>query len=211
VIKDNLSPEEKLLRLIRGQKGPAANEAAAAGPAPEGRGSKRRSGLPIIKLRLPALLSVDYARRLLLAGLILSLLYLAAAWFYPLFALKKIALPRLSREELTGRRHETLGRKEPLDYYLNGLGSRQIFSLPAGGSLPDAGIPPAAVNADLTKDLSVVGIISGSNPQAIIEDKKNQRTYYVSKGQFINELKVLDIQQGKVILDYRGQRFELHM
>ena len=89
---------------------------------------------------------------------------------------------------------------------MEGVRQRRIF----GNILvQQAGIANAAANADLIKKINLVGIIAGENPQAIIEDKDARKTYSVTKGQAIGEFRVEDIQEGKIILEYRGQRYEL--
>lgn len=61
------------------------------------------------------------------------------------------------------------------------------------------------------QDLSLMGIISGDNPQAAIQDKKTQKVYYVSKGESVADFLIEDIQDGKIILGYKGQRYELRL
>ena len=66
-------------------------------------------------------------------------------------------------------------------------------------------------NTDLVKQLNLVGIIAGENPQAVIEDKNTQKTYYLNKGQFLGEIQLEDILEGKIIINHKGQRFELYL
>jgi hypothetical protein len=61
------------------------------------------------------------------------------------------------------------------------------------------------------KEISLVGIILGEDPQAIIEDKRTQKIFYVKKGQFIEEFKLEDIEFGKAILSYKDRKFEIHL
>ncbi len=58
--------------------------------------------------------------------------------------------------------------------------------------------------------LSVIGLVDGNPPQAIIEDREAQKTYFVSAGQHVTEgLIVSDIREGRVTLDLNGQTIEL--
>jgi hypothetical protein len=188
-MRENISPEEKLLRLIRGQKKPA--------------------NLPQDAPRLKKSLSLKIPRhpqKILLVILGLSCFYLLVSLIYPWVALKKIKLPAPGSEKI-GELKPNLGENaKPLDYYEKEISGRQIFGAAAGQSTA-ANI----ANADILKDINLVGIISGESPQAVIEDKKAGRTYYVSKGQFIQDMQVIDIQEGKIILTYRGQNYELHL
>ena len=57
--------------------------------------------------------------------------------------------------------------------------------------------------------LNLLGIITGDNNQAIIEDKSLKKTFFLYKGDSMGELKVYDIKDNVVILDYKGEKIEL--
>jgi type II secretory pathway component PulC len=115
----------------------------------------------------------------------------------------------MNEEKIAPQEAEPVQEVKPYEFYLEGIKSKQIFS---SASRPEETARPAsAASADLIKGINLVGIISGDRPQAIIEDKIMQKTYYVAKGQFVGAFQVEDIQEGKVILSYRGERFELYL
>lgn len=62
---------------------------------------------------------------------------------------------------------------------------------------------------EIAQNYSLVGVLNGANPQAIIADKKNNRTVYVYKGQLLGDSNVVDIEDKKVILNHKGRTFEL--
>lgn len=62
---------------------------------------------------------------------------------------------------------------------------------------------------EIAGNLSLVGIIAGDSPQAVIEDKKSQKTYYVTKDQSFDGFTVEEISSGKVVLDYGGRKITL--
>lgn len=64
---------------------------------------------------------------------------------------------------------------------------------------------------EMLQDLSLLGVITGDDNQAIIEDKKTKRTFFLYKGDSFREFKVDDIKEGSVTLDYQGERIELKM
>jgi hypothetical protein len=53
----------------------------------------------------------------------------------------------------------------------------------------------------LVQDLKVVGIIWSSNPEAMIESTKENRTYILKKGDKISEFKIKDITRTSAILE----------
>jgi hypothetical protein len=58
-------------------------------------------------------------------------------------------------------------------------------------------------------NFNLLGIITGDNNQAIIEDKSLKKTFFLYKGDSLGELKVYDIKDSVVILDYEGEKIEL--
>jgi len=55
---------------------------------------------------------------------------------------------------------------------------------------------------DLVKELRLVGIMPGEDPQAIIEDKRSGQTLFLRKGEMINDIKIEVIGTGRVTLGY---------
>ena len=64
---------------------------------------------------------------------------------------------------------------------------------------------------EMLQDLNLLGVITGDDNQAIIEDKKTKRTFFLYKGDSFREFKVYDIREGSVTLDYEGEKIELKM
>lgn len=194
-MKDNISPEEKLLRLIRTKE--------KESPQPEVKSAAREHRYSPIQNYL----SLPYFKKFVSWVFILSSIYLVISFIYSWVGLKKIKLPNVSAEKKEAVEAELKSVVKPIDFYLEGTRDRQIFEstgIFAGEK------PLSKIDTDI-KDINLVGIISGENPQAVIEDKKTQKTFYVNKGQFIGEFRVEDIQEGKIILNLRGQRFELYL
>ncbi|MEK6714711.1 MAG: hypothetical protein AABY43_01530 [Candidatus Omnitrophota bacterium] len=193
-MKDNILPEEKLLRLIRKEK--------KADREPE-----RKASLAKMSSKAGVKFSVK-PKEIILTAFIASSLYLIVSLIYPLLSIKKNILPEVKQEAVVEPKPETIEGPKPYDFYLSGIKEREIFS---SSQIEVVTKPQSGINTDLLKDISLVGIIAGDTPQAIIEDKKTQKTYYLNKGQFIEEMQVEDIQEGKIILNYRGEKFELYL
>ncbi len=90
-------------------------------------------------------------------------------------------------------------------YYSNKISGRNIFT--ANAYTETDGLSGTGEPAD--DSIGLVGIIPGNDPQAIIEDKKSQQTYYLKKGQAVNGITVEDIDGGRVSLDCRGKKMTL--
>ena len=208
-MKDNVSPEEKLLRLIRGQKKshlPALANGNLSAPLPV-----KMQGVVVDKkhaFKFEKYIPQLNTNILILIGLVIAFLYLLSAFVYPLFITKRaIFLEEKAADKIiepgeATRQDET----KPYDFYTQGIKSKQIFGAASAQLTQESGV---TVGANLIKDINLLGVISGASPQAIIEDKNSQKTYYVNKGQMIGEFQVEEIGDGKVILNYSGQKFEL--
>lgn len=62
---------------------------------------------------------------------------------------------------------------------------------------------------NVLENFNLLGIIRGDNDQAIVEDKTLKKTFFLYKGDLMGELKVYDIKDSAVILDYKGEKIEL--
>jgi type II secretory pathway component PulC len=208
-MKENISPEEKLLRLIRGPKKQASLDVKPPGTGGNLRTDLKQSAFALIRQRL----SLPYKnflslQKIIVFSFIVSGAYLIISLIYPLIFLKKIELPTVTQGKTREVKIAPSEEIKPYDFYKEAVGNRKIF----GGALSqEASIPASSANIDIMKDINLVGIITGDNPQAVIEDKKTQKTYYVNKGQFIGEVLVENILEGKIIVSYKGQRYELYL
>ncbi len=71
--------------------------------------------------------------------------------------------------------------------------------------------PPKIQITDLARDLSLVGISWGKNPQVMIHSNKDNVTYFVRKGQRIgqSDIRIKKIDKEKVVIKYEDQEMEL--
>jgi hypothetical protein len=198
-MRDNQSPEEKLLRLIRKDKG---SSSAADAPKPELSGTAK-----ILAPRQA--FSLNFNASFVIKSLFfISCLYLIYCYLDPLLFPKeqKGFKSAIVVEE---EKVEPLPTLKPYDSYHQGVQGQELFAALTSTEVMVA--PAKDVNLDLIKDLSLVGVLSGENPEAIIQNKKDQKTFYVAKNGFFGEFQVEDIQEGKVILGYHGQKYELFL
>lgn len=202
---NSLTPEEKLLRLIKGQN----KSDTRSGINNSASTSQITATANVLKRKqLKTYQPLSLVRGMIAFAFIASSLYLAISLLYPMVSLRHFKLPIISLKKTTTDGIPLKTEKKSYDFYSQNTAGRKIFTNQFFDTQEKA--TPAA-NVDLLKDLSLIGIVSGDNPQAIIEDKKIQKTYYLSTGQFIGELKLEEIQEGKIILNYKGEHYELYL
>ncbi len=105
--------------------------------------------------------------------------------------------------------------KKAVSYYIEKIGARDIFQMgsvqkvtSADGTQSEMKVTSARI-LDATESLKLVGISWSDNPDAIIEDTKDTKTFFVKTGQKIGDVKVQAIFKDKVILSYQGEETEL--
>ena len=104
--------------------------------------------------------------------------------------------------------------KKAASYYLEKVRERNLFKM----GLPKAKVEdkpveearlPSSRIMEATKDLRLVGISWSDDPDAMIENAKAMRTFFVKRGEMIGEIKVEAIFKDKVVLSYGGEEVEL--
>jgi hypothetical protein len=103
----------------------------------------------------------------------------------------------------------SLVEQHPFLHYFEMVRRRNIFSpvvLKEEEKKPEV----KKVSLDsLAKDLKLVGISWGKNPIVMIEDSKAKKTYFLKKGEMINEFKIDNILTDRVILSFGGETIQL--
>ncbi len=103
----------------------------------------------------------------------------------------------------------------PADYYLQKIRARNIFSLAAQELKPkqvfsnEKKAPKESKLQKMAKDLKLVGISWGKDPDAMIENAKTHETYFVKTGSMIEDIQVEAIYRDKVVLHYGTEEVEL--
>lgn len=89
--------------------------------------------------------------------------------------------------------------------------SRRVFQ--AAGPLPESRQRAASSTPKMqamAARLSLVGMVAGPSPQAIIQDAETQKTYFVTAGQHVVDgTTVAAIREDRVTLEYHGETLEL--
>jgi hypothetical protein len=97
-----------------------------------------------------------------------------------------------------------------IEYYLDQVKKRDIFKMGMAAKQEntiDAGPSSKAVEA--TQNLKLVGISWSDDPDAMVEDIKAMKTFFVKKGQLIGEVKVENVTKDKIVLRFGQELIEL--
>lgn len=108
---------------------------------------------------------------------------------------------------------EKLAHGKSAAYYLEKVSARDIFRM--GPKKEETALAPEKTGdsisriVQVTAHLKLVGISWSSDPDAMIEDTKALKTFFVKRGQMIDNVRVQAIFKDKVILSYAGEELEL--
>ncbi|HPT39611.1 MAG TPA: hypothetical protein PL125_05405 [Candidatus Omnitrophota bacterium] len=157
-------------------------------------------------------LDVKVANRVLGFLVTLLCLYFAGNLFISLVNLSKV--PRLESNipaaKIEASFPEPTGLKKAASYYLDKVRERDIFTMGlkkiAEKKEDNA---PSAKSLDLAGSLKLVGISWSTDPDAMIEDTKSLKTYFVKRGDMVGDAKVQAIFKDKVVLNLDNEEFEL--
>jgi hypothetical protein len=213
----NISPEERLFKVIQETKKPAS------GGTPPLRATKWGSNL---KDWIASRLTVFGARngnKKIVLPIKLHEIDLKkvnrALWFILIFLILLTAYYAFKRPNLSkvtgavfGGSYQARGSKpmdtfKPLAFYAEQARKRDIFH-PVTSAIK--GIAGSGLQA-LTKDLGLAGIYQpvGKPLEAMIEDKAAKKTYFLKTGDEIKGMKVKAILKDRVILQYGEEEMEL--
>lgn len=219
-------PEERLLRLIRGQgmqaPSPASADAATSvttAPAPP--------APPVAEEPAASFFQEEAETRsrwfpwiggMLMLALVVEIGFVGYQVSRPL---PTPALPPPHEAALSSAREASLHAaggspveaQDPAVPSLAAQAGQPLFAEPQSAQPspePAAGPSPRELANALVMRLVLLGVVSGEPSQAIIEDTQTKRTYFVREGEAVIEGAVLrEIQDGRVVLDLGGERIDL--
>ncbi len=205
--KDDMTPEERLLKIIENPNTPKRQESLAAKVRSFDPGSIKEwfSG---IRMDKDLLKKINLKAINKIIAVICALITLI--WIFD-FGRGGIALAKRFKKISSG---ESLvssdeGKWPKIDVTITDATiqarKRNIFTF-----LPTKEEAASAVSVGPTLgNFKLVGILWSDNPQAMIENSQEQRTYFVSNGDKIGELTVKKILRDKVMLGKDDQEWEL--
>lgn len=203
----DLTPEEKLLKLIKNGEKVDRRAESAEGPTPVNAPTPEPSAAalkPVYRYTLIRLASsVTVAAAVLFGG------GLAAQ-----FILGRPILPSPASRESSGElvsfpKIEDLP-SEDFQAYKAVFDGRDLFKT--------MGVPAPVISTgktfglqDMLKNYSVSGIISGESPQAIIEDRANGQIHYVEAGEYLGSIQIVEVGSDGVLLRYGDEEARLSL
>ena len=212
MIDENITPEEKLLKIIENPQAVGKNK------IPLQHRGKPTGGKDIFAWLKKIHIDKDSIKNINL-GLVnkAALAGCAAVTVFFLFDFVKFGLQLKARFQgiaaetvVYDKTQKTETIKEAnIDDAISMAKGRNIF-LFTGGGITEAQTPlmPPDI-AQLVSDLKLVGILWSENPQAMIENTKEQKTYLLNKGEQIGQIKIKDIFVDKVVLGKDDKEWEL--
>jgi len=233
-VKD-LPPEEKLLRLIKGvhkkdnlsdekPKKPETNNQRPKGVPSENEGKPdtetqkekpehKETTAPIsIGVKEKGLDPFKIAIFLLIGVFAIGILYFS----YEIFGQKQqppvIDVEELISPETKPAEEKAVEERKPITKEEEEMPPeiRELFGAPVTRETPPL-IEEGPSLSELAKDLVLVGVITGDNPQAIIQDKRTRQTFYVYEGENVLEFKIKKIEKAVVILEHNGETLKLSL
>lgn len=212
-MQKDISPEEKLLNLIKGRD-PGSKDVSQE-KSEQGEPSQEPISLPKGTIPVPRkkmvkeIKSLSILNKFFILCLIGATGYTAFCYIYPYKS--KVKIPE--RFELR-RQSQTLGREPKLppslSYYADVLSTRQMFKLYEAPKPTPTGTPKQKVTLQqLLSGYTFVGVIYGEVPQAIVEEKRSGQSFYLIAGQSLGEIKIEKIERGKITISYEEERMEI--
>jgi hypothetical protein len=217
----NPSPEEKLLRIIRSKgdpSGPSATVASESGAA-----MQKKDSMPFPTKNYIAsdakFFSFIPAR--LLEALNIFLIVMACIGIFSILFLIYKPLPQANTETASVRPaifSEAVSQAKSEDKEEDPM--PQLSASASGGlfgpysrnndSLARSGM--SQESRDISSRLNLLGVVAGEKSQAIIEDSKTSKTYFLSVGQALPDGWVVEeISKDRVRLDFNGEKIELSL
>ena len=207
-------PEEKLLRLIRGKPQPSVATAPYSGARQRDVSTastiRAISAWPVSRLWSRGLMIVLGVALLIEAKLLVEDLQRPVAQF-----------PNIEDGTFLPNQASDVPQLLSAPASLLASATRSLFVMPiseqpsTGQGTPQKTPPSVSIEQhqkakELSLRLTLLGVISGSPAQVIIEDSKTNKTYFVTVGQeVVEEATVEQVLDNQVILDVAGEKITL--
>jgi len=122
--------------------------------------------------------------------------------------IKNINLGNLVGEKVSTKVSPEESLLKPFLFYQEVIKSRDIFRMGQKSSLDSPEVISSKA-AEASQTLKMVGISWSDQPDAMIEDTKSGKTYFVKKGQMVGDFKVVAVYKDRVTLRYGEENIDL--
>ncbi len=191
------TPEEKLLRLIRGK---VAVPQAGSGGAPASLAPHPR---------LPVNFSISGWQWVTVVSVLLGLILIVEVATLIFQFTRPMPSVEIRPANPVNPPAAEPTPVEPIPS-LAAAAQRPVFVSPVASTGGSAEIKPPSTDAkQFAAKLTLTGIITGDPPQAILEDTETKKTYFVSPGQVVDGAVVESVLENSVILNLQGEKVEL--
>lgn len=209
-MQEHISPEEKLLKLIRRKDRTSSKEedvkksnAGSANPSAKSstKGVTSKNNISVI---------LKASDKILLLAVFALSLYIGYELFFTGKNVNTLVKEPLNITKGAGDEAGPIVKTvmpQPSDYYTSPAQARDLFDT-AFTKKTDEGKKSVSVS-ELTKNMRLVGIILGEVSEAIIEDLELRQTFFLHKGESFKNGIIEEIEESKVILSFGNQRVEL--
>ena len=217
----DVTPEEKLLNLIKGnkyvkeQKKENISEQAReevlekdTDASLSKKTDKANEGVVLRKKIKKANNPYSVINKVLILVVAISFIVMILGYRFPYKPKNEISKEvDVSRETDT-----TIKKSPPLNDYTKIVNSRKMFKVFEAPKPREKGpVKPKVTLGQLLAGYTFVGIIFGDDPQAIIEEKRSKQSYYLNAGQYIGDIKIDKIDKGKVTVSYGDETMDIRI
>ncbi len=214
----NISPEEHLLNLIKNGKSNIKEVSSDISnteptqPVPlknDVLEKKPFSGQT--KIRKSKKKTFSVLNKVLIVILLFSVLYTFLNFLYPFKSKDRmnLTIERAGKEDGSESITEEV---QPLSYYSDSVNKRQMFKIfeaPKPKTVEQQ--KPKVTLQQLLSGYTFVGIIFGDVSQAIVEDKKSGQSFYLTSGQMLGDIKIENVEQGKVSVSLGDETMDINI
>ena len=210
-VMNNFHPEDRLLRLIRGEKREQTGFVETVKLSV--RLNQLKQALSTFKIE-----SVMSINQILPVIISILLIYTAYIWIRPVTS-EEMLIPSSRVVNSRGVSLKSIDKKQqinpksrnlkPSSFYSSMAKKRNLFKQLAANPVILQEVRIGI--GQLVKDLKLIGIVLDERTQAIIENRKTKSVLYLNEGSAVGELKVSKISESSVTLSYGTETIDLFL
>ena len=207
--EDKISPEEKLLTLIRGKKKKSEEKSDTELPKEKKIKKPRIVVFPRINSKHLLGLTRFGAKPLLIVIIILLVCFVGYESRSGIKIKDRVNLLLQKEGKEKKETEEEPVALKPYSYYTQEIKGKSLFAPLVIEKPVIAVVKKIEKIEDICKNYLLKGVIIRERPEAFIEDSKSRRNFTVNIGDTIGKVQVKDIKKNGVTLGYEDQIYDL--